>query len=104
MLNRLPIPTTARLMLIVPLLAAAGCAGGEQVTPQAIARSRKAWEAANIRDYDLEWTTTAPRNTRYLVTVRAGKVKRVDLILPDKRAVEMHPGQPRAYGVDGLFQ
>jgi hypothetical protein len=81
-----------------------GCAGGESVTSQAIDRARRMWDAANIKDYNLEWTTTGQRNSRYRVIVRAGKVQRIDSILPDGRTVEMHPAQPQFYGVDGLFQ
>jgi Family of unknown function (DUF6174) len=93
-----------RFMLIALLLAAAGCAGGEAVTTQSIALARSKWEKANIQNYNLEWTTTGQRNSRYRVTVRRGKVKRIDSVLPDGRMVEMHPAEPGFYGVDGLFQ
>jgi hypothetical protein len=92
-----------RLIVIVPLLAVAGCASGENVTPQALTRAKQKWAAANIQNYNLEWTSTGPRTSRYRVTVRGGKVQRVDSILPDGRAIEMHPAKPRYYGVDGLF-
>jgi hypothetical protein len=94
----------ARLILVIPLLTAFGCAGGEVVTSQAIDRAKRSWEKANIQNYNLEWTTTGARNSRYRVTVRAGKVLRIDSILPDGRAIEMHPAKPHFYGVDGLFQ
>src|SRR5260370_18069157 len=87
-------PSRTRLLLVVPLWAAVGCAGGEPVTPPAIARSKRTWEEAGIRNYTLEWTTTGPRYSRYRVTVRAGKVKRVDPLLPHALPIQCLPAHP----------
>ena len=85
------------------LLAAVGCAGGEEVTPQAIAAARRAWERAKIRNYNLEWTSTGANNAHYRVFVRDGQVRAIHSILPDGRQAEVRPAKPDFYGVDGLF-
>ena len=36
-------------------LAGAGCGAGEDVTTRSLANARRTWEAAKIRDYNLEW-------------------------------------------------
>jgi hypothetical protein len=102
MRNRFHLLARARLALIAPLLVAFGCAAGERVTPQSLDRARQTWKAADIQNYNLEWTSTQPRS-RYRVYVRGGKVKRIDSILANGKVVEMHPAQPGFYGVDGLF-
>jgi hypothetical protein len=83
--------------------ALAGCSGGESVTPEAIAAARRAWNDAGIRDYDLEWTSSGVNQAHYFVTVRGGVVRKVESVAPDGRKFELHPGEPRFYGVDGLF-
>jgi hypothetical protein len=80
-----------------------GCSGGQEVNPAAIAAARLLWTQAGIRDYQLEWTVTGPRNNHYFVSVRDGKVRKVESVQPDGRRVELHPGEPRYFGVDGLF-
>ena len=35
--------------------------------------------------------------------MRGGAVRSVEQLLPDGRTVELHPGEPKYYGVDGLF-
>jgi hypothetical protein len=81
----------------------AGCSGGEPVTPESIAAAREAWAEAGIRDYDLEWTSSGMNQAHYYVTVRGGTVRKVESVAPDGRRFELHPGEPRFYGVDGLF-
>jgi hypothetical protein len=81
----------------------AGCSGGQSVTPEAITAGRKLWAEAGIRDYDLEWTVAGPNNAHYFVTVRGGVVRKVESVAPDGRKFELHPGEPRYFGVDGLF-
>ncbi len=38
-----------------------GCAGGQEVTPEAINQAKQGWKAADIRDYDLDWTVTGAK-------------------------------------------
>ncbi len=73
------------------------------LTADAIAAARQTWERADLRDYNLEWTTSGTMSGHYRVAVRGGKVEGIESILPDGRTVEAHPGQPDLYGVDGLF-
>jgi hypothetical protein len=73
------------------------------VTPQTIAAAKATWAAAGIRDYDLEWTAAGLNRAHYLVTVRGGVVRKVESVAPDGRRFELHPAEPRFYGVDGLF-
>jgi hypothetical protein len=88
---------------VIPLLVLAGCGGGEEVTSQSIAKARKVWARARVDDYDLDWTSSGTNNAYYRVRVRDGKVRTVEQVLPDGRTVELHPGEPRYYGIDGLF-
>jgi hypothetical protein len=81
----------------------AGCSGGVPVTPESIAAARKVWTEAGIRDYDLEWTNSGTNQAHYYVTVRGGTVRKVESVAPDGRRFELHPGEPRFFGVDGLF-
>jgi hypothetical protein len=85
------------------LPAVAGCGAGENVTAESLARARRLWEKAAVRDYTLEWTTSGRQNAHYRVTVRGGEVRTVEQVLPDGRIITLHPGAPRYYGVDGLF-
>jgi len=80
-----------------------GCDRGQDVTPEAIAEAKRLWSEAGIRDYELDWSTTGPNNAHYIVTVQSGEVRKVDAIEPNGRRVELHPGAPRFFGVDGLF-
>jgi hypothetical protein len=91
-----------RLGFLSACLAIGGCAAGQDVTTDRIDSARELWAKAAIRDYELEYTT-APANGHFLVTVRAGEVKKVEAIQPDGARVELHPGAPRYYSVDGLF-
>lgn len=100
-MTRLPQP--ARLLWLIPLLALGGCSGGEEVTKQSIAQARKVWTRARIDDYDLDWTSSGTNNAYYHVTVRGGRVRQLEQVLPDGRSVELHPGKPEYFGVDGLF-
>ncbi len=81
----------------------ARCSGGQSVTPEALAAARKVWAEAGIRDYDLEWTASGRMSAHYYVTVREREVREVESIASDGRRFEMHPPEPRFYGVDGLF-
>jgi hypothetical protein len=92
--------------LIVPalLLATVGCGGGVDVTPEAIARSRQLWKQADIRDYQLDWSIRGPNNAHYLVTVRGGEVRALEMFQRDGSKVELHSPKPDTFGVDGLFR
>jgi hypothetical protein len=81
----------------------ARCSGGQPVTPEAIAAARKVWADAGIRDYDLEWSASGRMSSRYFVTVRQREVREVESIAPDGRRSQLHPPDPKFYGVDGLF-
>jgi hypothetical protein len=81
----------------------AGCDRGEVVTPEAVAQAKRLWSQAGIRDYELDWSVTGQNNAHYLVTVRSAEVRKVEAIQPDGRRVELHPGSPRFFSVDGLF-
>lgn len=86
------------------LIALAGCAGGEDVTPRTLARARQLWERAGVDDYNLEWTSSGAREGHYLVYVRGGRVAAIRSVQPDGRQVEARPGDPSYYGVEGLFR
>ena len=85
------------------LLLAAGCAGGVDVTSENLKAAKALWQKANIRDYELEWTSSGPTNARYIATVRDGKVAAVEGVAPDGRRYTVKTAEPRYYGVDGLF-
>jgi hypothetical protein len=84
-------------------LALAGCAGGVDVTDQSIAEARQRWERAGIHNYNLEWTSSGLSRAHYLVTVRDDQVRSITSLLPDGKKLEVHPAEPRFYGVEGLF-
>jgi Family of unknown function (DUF6174) len=92
-----------RLFLVGALLALAGCGGGEDVTARSIAEARRRWEQAGIRDYDLEWSSTGLSSAHYVVTVRGGQVESIESILPDGKSMRVRTGEPKYYGVEGLF-
>lgn len=74
------------------------------MTAESIARARRLWTKAGVRDYDLEWTSSAGSNqSHYRVSVRGGQVRSVDSILPDGRTIAARTAEPRYYGVEGLF-
>jgi hypothetical protein len=98
--SRHELPT---LVILAWLGSMAGCDRGQVVTPEAIAQAKSLWSAAGIRDYELDWSTTGPNNAHYIVTVKAAEVRKVEAIEPDGRRIELHPGSPRFFGVDGLF-
>jgi hypothetical protein len=95
--------TLAGLVSIAALCIFARCSGGQAVTPEAVAAARKLWADAELRDYDLEWTASGRMTAHYFVTVRGGDVRKVESVAPDGRKFEVHPAEPRFYGVDGLF-
>ncbi len=92
-----------RLGTLLMLWLALGCSGGQEVTSEAIEKAKDHWSGAGIRDYDLDWVTTGRNNSHYFVKVRGNAVRQVDSVLTDGRTIELHPGEPRFYGVDGLF-
>jgi hypothetical protein len=96
--------TNTRVRLALVLAAFVGCGGGEDVTPQAIARARRTWEQAKVRDYNLDWASSGLMNGHYRVFVRGGEVKLIYLVQPNGREYEVHPAKPELYGVDGLLQ
>jgi hypothetical protein len=81
----------------------ARCSGGESVTPEALAGARKTWDDAAIKNYELEWVASGRVTAHYYVTVRDGKVRKIESIAPDGRRFELHPPESRFYGVEGLF-
>ena len=83
--------------------AVAGCSRGEPVTADSLAKARQTWGRAGIRDYQLEWKAAGASPAHYLVTVRDGAVTRITSRTPDGSWIEVHPAEPRFYGVDGLF-
>ena len=85
------------------LLVPAGCGGGVEVTPRTLDQARATWARAGIRDYDLEWASTGLMSGHYRVSVRGGQVRTIETVLPDGRTFAAHPGEPRYYGVEGLF-
>jgi hypothetical protein len=94
----------ARLVLPALLIAAAGCGSGREVTPESVQAARQLWTRAGIRDYDLDWSVTGKNHAHYLVTVRDGQVRKVELIQPDGRRVPGRSAETAMFGVDGLFR
>ena len=96
------------LALALPLLA--GCGGeGEPVTTRSLARARRAWDQAKPRDYDLEWSSSGARRGSYRVFVREGQVRAIYMSNFDRkegreRETVARPGEPRYFGVEGLFE
>ena len=90
------------LVVMGMALAQAGC-GGAEATPQAVERARGLWDAAGVRDYDLEWMSTGPGRPHYQVTVRAGQVRAIGMIQPNGQVVPAKPAETRYYGMEGLF-
>ncbi|MDE2508445.1 MAG: hypothetical protein KGM43_14625 [Planctomycetota bacterium] len=79
-----------------------GCGGGEEVTRASLARAKALWAKAAVRDYDIEWSSMTSAASRYRAQVRDGRVRKVEMLRQD-RYIEVHPGDPKYYGVDGLF-
>jgi hypothetical protein len=94
----------ARLGLPGLLLAVSGCGGGREVTPESVQAARQLWNRAGIKDYDLDWSVSGRNNAHYLVTVRGGEVRKVEMIQPDGRRVAARSGEPEKFNVDGLFR
>lgn len=95
--------SASRLVLMGLLLAIVGCAGGEPVTGASLASARQLWDRARVRDYDLEWTSRGQSQAHYRVEVRGGEVRSVEMLQPNGQVTQAHPGNPRFYGVEGLF-
>jgi hypothetical protein len=102
---RRPALVTAIVALVALAAVAlfARCSAGQPVTPEALAEARHVWDKAGIHDYDLEWMASGKMTAHYYVTVRGGKVRKIESIVPDGRRFEVHPAEPRFYSVDGLF-
>ncbi len=94
----------ARLVVPAMLIMTAGCGGGENVTPEAIAQSRRLWTQANIHDYDLEWSVRGKNNAHYLVTVRDAEVRKIEMFQPDGSKLELPSPKPESFSVDGLIR
>jgi len=90
-------------VVLGPLLGLVGCAGGEDVTAASIQAARQRWQRARVQDYDLEWTSSGLRQSHYVVAVRDGKVRAVEMVQPNGQHTIVRPPEPRFYGVDGLF-
>jgi hypothetical protein len=104
-LKRMGASSSAILSIVAILGSASGCAGGQEVTPGAIAAAKALWTRADIRDYDLElnWSTSGMNTAHYFVTVHGGVVHKVESIQPDGHRIVLRPGSARYYSVDGLF-
>jgi hypothetical protein len=89
------------VLSLLPILA--GCAGGEELTVQSLGKARRLWDQAQIRDYDLEWTSSGLNHGHYRVAVRKGKVRSIESIQPNGRSTTVATAEPRYYGVEGLF-
>lgn len=96
-------PREAKCVIAVVLLGLAGCGGGENVTVESIRAAKQRWQRADLRDYDLEWTSSGVRESHYLVAVRDGTVQSVAMLQPNGQRAVVKPAEPRFYGVDGLF-
>ena len=94
----------ARLGLAALLIAAAGCGGGREVTPESVQAARQRWNRAGIRDYDLDWSVSGRNNAHYVVTVRGGEVRKIESIQPDGKRVVLRSADAEMFGVDGLFR
>ncbi len=94
----------ARLGLPVLLLAAVGCGGGREVTPESVQAAKQLWARTGVRDYDLDWSVSGANNAHYLVTVRDGEVRKIESIQPDGRKVALRSAEAAMFGVDGLFR
>jgi hypothetical protein len=92
------------LGILVLLVFTSGCAGGQNVTPEAVENAKRLWTQANIRNYDLDWTIRGPNNAHYFVSVRDGEARKVEMVQRDGTKVELHFDGTRYYSVDGLFR
>ena len=101
----MPLTRLAPALLLALL---AGCDDGRDVSPRSLRRAKTTWEAAKLKDYDVEWVAAGPQagpeGVRYAVEVRGGAVKSVAVVGKDGKAAEVHPAEPEAYAVDGLFR
>lgn len=92
-----------RALIVGLAMLATGCAGGVDVTEESLKAARDRWNAAGIRDYELEWASTGLAPAHYVVTVHDGKVESIESIAPNGRRGLIKPAAPRFYSVDGLF-
>ncbi|MDX2035168.1 MAG: DUF6174 domain-containing protein [Isosphaeraceae bacterium] len=96
---RNPMPS---VVICVVSASIVGCAGGEAVTVASLQAAQAKWRAAGLADYDLVWRSSGARPGTYRVFVRGGEVKAI-YTRHEGREIPAKPGQPRFYGVDGLF-
>jgi hypothetical protein len=73
------------------------------VSASSLRQARQRWEKAGVSDYDLEWTSSGPSRSHFVVAVRGGRVTSVEMVGPDGARHEVKPAKPEYYGVDGLF-
>jgi hypothetical protein len=92
------------LAISVLALALPGCGGGQYVSTQALRDARALWVKANLRDYNLEWTSSGLQDGHYRVYVRGGRVRAIYTVLANGKEVEAHPAQAEMFGVEGLFK
>ena len=95
--------TITAVAILVGIVLFVRHSAGQTVTPEALAAARKTWETAGIKDYDLEWMASGKMTAHYYVTIRGGKVLKIESMVPDGRRFEVHPAEPRFYSVEGLF-
>jgi Family of unknown function (DUF6174) len=89
--------------ILAIVCAIAGCAGGQQVTAEALEQAKQLWAKGGVHDYDLEWTVGGGQTNHYVVQVRDGKVSQIETIRSDgTRSLPKIP-DTRYYSVDGLF-
>jgi hypothetical protein len=93
----------AMASMLAVTTAIAGCAGGQQVTPEALEQAKQLWAKGGVDDYDLEWTVGGGQTNHYVVQVRDGKVSKIESVLPDGTRRLPKIADTRYYSVDGLF-
>jgi hypothetical protein len=74
-----------------------------KATADAIGQAKQSWALVGIRDYDLEWTVTGPKNAHYYLTVRGGEVRKLEPLQSEGHRLELSPPSPGCFSVDGLF-
>lgn len=94
--------TSFACFCLVTLSLCCGCGQGVNVTQASLKAAEAKWAKAGIKDYDLDWRSSGARPAEYRVFVRGGEVKAIYALYQGKEIVAK-PGQPRFYGVDGLF-
>ena len=91
------------LGLLTILGATIGCAGGQEVTAEAINQVKASLEDGWHWRLRPGLDRHRAQNNHYYVTVRGGDVRKVESAQTDGRRFELHPSETRFYSVDGLF-